>query len=216
MKTAQAVSEFLGLAREVASAMTLASQARTAEATASRSLLRPWSPRTFTTWRVALAGGMPNRSRSPCTTSVGTVTAFELRQAALRRLAGASGRLERERQAEDGAGAGRVRGAASDAGTERTTANDEWQAAELAGAKVLEDGDPGGVELWRARGRPAAGNAVRLLDQRDGNPLRLRRVRRCPDIRRVDSSGSPVAESERRARPLARGAGGRVPTRAAC
>jgi hypothetical protein len=109
------------------------------------------------------------------------------------------GRLERECQAEDGDGARRVRSAASDAGAEGTTAYDERQAGELAAAQELEDGDPGGVQLGRAGGRSAAGNAVRLLHQRDGKPLRLRRVRRCPEIRRIDASSSPVAESERRA-----------------
>ena len=53
---------------------------------------------------------------------------------------------------------------------------------------------------WGARGRPAAGNAVRLLDERDGKALRLRGVCRRPEIRRFDSSSSPVAENERRAR----------------
>ena len=85
-------------------------------------------------------------------------------------------------------------------GPERATADDEWQAGELAGAQALEDGDPGGVELGSACRRPAAGNAVRLLDQGDGNALGLRRVRRCLDVRRVDSSSGPVAENETRAR----------------
>jgi hypothetical protein len=123
----------------------------------------------------------------------------ELGQAVLRRLAGAAWGLERECQAEDGDGACRFRGAASDAGTERTTTYDEWQAGELTAAQALEDGDPGGVELGRRCGRPTAGNAVRLLHQRDGKPLGLRCVRRCPEIRRFDASSSPVAENERRA-----------------
>src|SRR5205814_4949652 len=54
---------------------TRGSQARTAAATASRSVLRLWSPCTCTTVRRAPAGGMPKASRAPCTTSVGTVTA---------------------------------------------------------------------------------------------------------------------------------------------
>ena len=51
------------------------SHARTAAATASRSAFRLWSPGTFATSRVEPGGGMPNRSRSPWTTSVGTFTA---------------------------------------------------------------------------------------------------------------------------------------------
>ena len=81
----------------------------------------------------------------------------ELGQAALRRLAGASGRFEGESETEHGDSAGRRRGTASDAGTQRTTANDEWQAVELDGEKALEDGDPRGVELCALAGdrRPA-------------------------------------------------------------
>ena len=118
--------------------------------------------------------------------------------------------------AEDGDGARRVRGAASDAGTERTTADDEWQAGELAAAQALEDGDPGGVELGRACGRPAGGNAVRLLHQRDGKPLRLRCVRRCPDDPALRFPQQPRGREQAPHAALVRDAGGRVPPRAAC
>ena len=47
----------------------------TAAATAATSVRRLWSPGTATTVRWAAGGGIPNRSRSPWTTSVGTVTA---------------------------------------------------------------------------------------------------------------------------------------------
>jgi hypothetical protein len=120
----------------------------------------------------------------------------ELREPALRRLAGPLRRLEGESKAQDGDGARRLRGATSDAGTERTPADDDGQSGELTGAKALEDGDPRGVELWRAGGGLAAGDTVGLLDQRDGKPLHLRCMRRCLEIRRFDSTSSPVAENE--------------------
>src|SRR6266540_4365375 len=55
-------------------ATTPMSQSSTAVVTARTSLLRLWSPGTWTTVRRAVAGGMPNGSRVPCTTRVGTFT----------------------------------------------------------------------------------------------------------------------------------------------
>src|SRR5439155_26183079 len=58
----------------VAAPTTPGSHARTAPATAWRSVRRLWSPDTWTTTRCGAEGGMPNGSRAPCTTSVGTST----------------------------------------------------------------------------------------------------------------------------------------------
>jgi len=48
------------------------------------------------------------------------------------------------------------------------------------------------------------GEAVGLLDQSDGEALRLRRFGRCHQIRCLDSTASPVTENERRARIFGR------------
>src|SRR5690348_9718167 len=56
-------------------ARTAASQDCTAVDTAGKSALRLWSPSTSTTVRRPPAGGIPNGSRVPCTTRVGTATA---------------------------------------------------------------------------------------------------------------------------------------------
>ena len=56
-------------------AKTSASQDCTAVDTAGRSAFRLWSPCTSTTVRCPPAGGIPNGSRVPCTTRVGTATA---------------------------------------------------------------------------------------------------------------------------------------------
>ena len=57
------------------SAVTIPSQAVTAARSPGASDLRLWSPRSSTTARPGAASGRPNGSRSPCTTSTGTVGA---------------------------------------------------------------------------------------------------------------------------------------------
>ena len=96
---------------------------------------------------------MPNGSRSPCTTSVGTVTS----SSSWRRLGAGvpgtpTGRLQRERETEDPDGAERPGGAAGDPRAQGPAAGDERQPFELAGAEILDDGGPRGVELARRRG----------------------------------------------------------------
>jgi len=76
----------------------------------------------------------------------------EFRQPARRRLpARAAGRPQREGETEHADRAGRVRGAARDPRAERTSADDEREAGELALAESLDDRRPDGVELSRRR-----------------------------------------------------------------
>ena len=103
-------------------------------------------PGTRVTVRDAEAGGIPNGSLSPWTTSTGTVTASSSGSASAR---GAPGRVQREREAQDADRAGRGRGAAGDPGAGRAAADDERQPAQLAAAQLLDDRGPGRVELAR-------------------------------------------------------------------
>jgi hypothetical protein len=123
----------------------------------------------------------------------------QLGEAALRRLARAARRLEREREAKDCDCAGRLDRPAGDPGAERATADYQGQAGQLVLAQLFDDRDPGGVELRCAWGRAAAGDAVGLLDQRDGDPLRACRRGRCDEVRRLHAAGGPVPEDESRA-----------------
>jgi hypothetical protein len=115
----------------------------------------------------------------------------DLGQAALRRLAGAPGRDEREREAEHGESACRFRRAAGDAGPDRAAADDQVQVGQGLSPQGLDGRRPDGVELWGAGREAAAGDAVGLLDQRNGDSLRPGRLRRRNEIRRLDSPPAP-------------------------
>ena len=126
--------------------------------------------------RLGPAGGIPNASRTPCTTSVGTVTA----SSSGRRL-GAGGRaargLQREGEAEHPDGAGRLCRAARDAGARGPAAGDQRQPAQLALEQVVDDRRPGGIELVCRCRRTSPRDAIGLLDERDADPHRERRIR---------------------------------------
>ena len=139
----------------------------------------------------------------PARRATGRVTASSSGEPARRRrAAGAARRLQREREAQHADGAGRARRAARDARAGRAAARDERQAAQLVRAQMLDDRRPGRVELVRRGGRAPAGDAVRLLDERDGESLRLCRLRRGHEVRRRHASAGAVTENERAARPL--------------
>src|SRR5205085_1696070 len=106
----------------------------------------------------------------------------------------------REGEAEHADGAGRLGGAAGDARTRRAPAREERQSGELVSAQALEHGRPRAVELMRRRGRAAAGDAVRLLDERDGEALLQRDALRRNDVRRSDAAARTVPEHERSVR----------------
>jgi hypothetical protein len=145
---------------------------------------------------------MPNGSRSPCTTSVGTVTA----SSSSRRLrGGAPGRLEREGEAEHGDRADRLGGAAGDPGAQRPAPHDQRQPGELVVAQAPEDGGPGGVELAGRGGRAPPRDAVGLLDQGDRQALLARDVRRRDDVAGLHPPASrAVTEDERAPRRAGR------------
>ena len=61
---------------------------------------------------------------------------------------------------------------------------------------MFDDRRPRGVELRRARRRAPAGDAVRLLDQRDADPFRPGGLRRCHEVGRLHAAGGSVTEHE--------------------
>jgi hypothetical protein len=85
---------------------------------------------------------------------------------------GPAGRLERERQAEHRDGTRGLRGTAGHPAAERPTADDQRQPAQLVRDQVLDDRDPGGVELVHGRRGASPGDPVGLLHERDGQPFR--------------------------------------------
>ena len=71
-------------------------------------------------------------------------------------------------------------------------------------AQLLDDGGPGHVELRRGRGRLAAGDAVGLLDQRNGDADRVGRLRRRLQVRRADPAAGAVPEHQQAATGVCR------------
>jgi hypothetical protein len=61
---------------------------------------------------------------------------------------------------------------------------------------LLNNCEPGRVQLRRRRGRPAAGHPVGLLDQRDAAAGPLGRPSRRAQIRRLDSAARTVTQDE--------------------
>ena len=121
---------------------------------------------------------------------------LELGQTARPRLAGAARWLERKGQAEHGDGAGRFRRAAGDARPQRAAADQERQTLELAGAQVLDDHEPGGVELPR-RGRSApAGDPVGLFDECDADSFGPGSLARRREIGRLDPAARTMPEDQ--------------------
>ena len=124
-----------------------------------RSDRRLWSPGTWTTSRFAPGGGIPKRSRSPCTTSTGTFTASS---SARRSGAGglplrAGGWSGKARQST--AAAAPVLGrCGTPRGRRGAAARDERQCPRARPPPSCSThGDPGGVEVVRRSGerRPA-------------------------------------------------------------
>ena len=154
---------------------------------------------------------MPNGSRVPWTTSVGTVTA----SSSGRRLGAESidRRLQREGEAEHAGRARRRGGAAGDAGSRRPAADDERQPEELARDEVLDDRRPRRVELLGRRGRAAARDAAWLLYEGDGEPFRQCCAGRGCEIACGDPAAGAVTEDERRPRA---GVGVDVPRAGPC
>ena len=82
----------------------------------------------------------------------------------------------------------------------RAAADDERQVAQRARAQVLDDRDPGRVELARRSRRAPAGDAIGLLDQRDADAGRARRLRGRHEVARRHAAAGAVAEHERAGR----------------
>jgi hypothetical protein len=69
---------------------------------------------------------------------------------------------------------------------------------------MLDDGDPRRVELMSGRRRSATGDAVGLLDERNGDVCGKRDVLRRDEVARSHPSPGPVTEHERGARVVGR------------
>ena len=151
-------------------ATTAPSQSPIAAAISACPERRLWSPSTWTTsaprpgaaCRTGRSG--PARSGSepvrPRARAGGSAPARRPRAAAA--AAGRRGRARRRRR--------RLGRAAGDARARRAAAGDERQVAEHAGAQVIDDRDPGGVERGARRRGLLAGDAVGLLDERRVKP----------------------------------------------
>ena len=119
------------------------------------------------------------------------------------RLLRAARRMDREGEAEHAGGAGLRRGAAGHARARRAPAGHERQVGQRPATQVLDDRDPGRVELGRRRGRATARHAIGLLDQRDTDPERHGRLRRRDEVASRDPAPGAVAEHERAGRLVA-------------
>ena len=160
---------------------------------------------------------MPNGSPSPCTTSTGTATASSSASrlgacVPLLRRGGCSGNARHRTPAAPVAAAVRQATRAPD---ERPPATSGRPASSPA-AQVLDDRDPGRVEVVRRRRRAPAGDAVGLLDERHADAERhaRRASRRRGPARRRRRPRRVRGPARRRARRP--GAGARPPGRAAC
>jgi hypothetical protein len=122
---------------------------------------------------------------------------LELGEPALGRLLAAARRNQRKGEAEHGDGTGLLDGPASDARSERAAAHDQWQAGQLIGAELRDHDDPGLVESLRGSGRAPACHPIGLLDQRDGEAGRARRLSGGGEIRRLDPPSGTVTENDR-------------------
>ena len=146
---------------------------------------------------------MPKRSRSPCTTSVGTPTASSSGRrlagaAPSRRRGGRSGNARQSTAAAPVASAVRQR----DPRARGASARDERQPLEHSRPQVGADGGPRRVELARRSLAAPSGHAVRLLDESDAQACGETGVRRGDEIRRGHSTPGAVTQDQPRAGSL--------------
>ena len=158
--------------------------------------MSPWSPGTITTSRDGPGGGIPNGSRSPCTTRVGTRHRIELIQAALLRLVCAARWLERKGKAEHAHGARLLGCAAGNSTAQRTAARNDRQAGQGACRQLPDDRDPRCVEHRWARWSAAACDTIGLFDQRNCDVDGESRLCRCREVRGRDATTCTVTEHE--------------------
>ena len=92
--------------------------------------------------------------------------------------------------------------ATGDTRPRRPPSDDERQLVEPAATECLDDLQPTRIEVGRRRGRAPAGNAIRLLDERNAEPDGERHVLRSDEILGGDSSTRAVAEDEDAARRI--------------
>jgi hypothetical protein len=97
----------------------------------------------------------------------GHLDGVEFRQARLLRPPGG---MDGKRETENGDSSSLGGGTAGDTRAERAAARDQWEVAELV-ADVRDDRRPCGVELRGRRWRAPTGDAIRLFDERNRDPL---------------------------------------------
>src|SRR4051794_13270700 len=91
-------------------------------------------------------------------------------------------------------------GGAGGAGAGRAPPARERQARELGTAELRDDREPRRVELTGRSGPAPPGDAIRLLDERDGEAEGDGLLRRSDQVARADPAARAVAEHERRPR----------------
>ena len=173
----------------------------TAAATAWRSVLKLWSPGTCTTVRLAVAGGMPNRSRAPCTTNVGTVTSSSSCRRlgvadAPERRGGCSGKARQSTPTAPVASAVRQATRAPRERPPTTSANPRSSPASRWSTTAVQ-----AASSWCGRsGSASPGDAVGLLDERDADPFRARDARHRHQISGSHPSSGSMTEDQRGSR----------------
>ena len=176
------------------------SQAETAAATAALSLSE-WVPGTRTTVRFEPVGGVPNGSLLALHDEGRDIDGVELREAA---LLGAAGRVEGEREADEGDRLGVGGRAARDAGAGGAAAGQDREAAEWALVELEDDRRPSRVELARRSGAAPSCYPVGLLDERDAEPRGMGALGGRDEIGRLDPAAGAMAENECRDRRVHR------------
>jgi hypothetical protein len=122
---------------------------------------------------------------------------IELRQPARRWFPGsARRRLQRKGQAQDTCGACFGRRAARDAGTCGAATDDEREPSEVRSPQVVDDGRPGGVELVCWSLRSSSRDAVGLLHERHGEPVRERGLPDRDEVSGADSATRAVSQGD--------------------
>ena len=140
---------------------------------------------------------MPNGSRTPCTTRVGTVTASSSGNrlgagAAPDLRGGCSGNARQSTPVAPVAPAVRQ---ATRAPEERPPTS-SGRPSQRSPMQMLDDGDPRGIELMCECGRASSRHAVGLLDEHHADPERARNARHRDQISRPHPSARTVSEHE--------------------
>jgi dihydrofolate reductase len=137
--------------------------------------------------------GCPKRVAVALDDQHGNLDGVELREAA---LLGMAGRVEWEREADDGERVGLCCRAACDAGARRAPAGQDREPTERTVAQCEDDRPPSRVELVRRSWAPPPCYAVGLLHQRDAEPSGTGAIGSAEEIGRLDSAAGSMTKYE--------------------